>query len=77
MILLTHQWNPRVWLLGADDSLTLIRDEHVADMDQADFDELVRGTGLRSGHRVCDTYDSHAAVERHRAWTAAIRAAMG
>jgi hypothetical protein len=66
----------KVWLLGADDRLTEIRDEHVAEMAQADFDELVDGTGpLR--RRVGDAYDPHAAVERHRAWTAAIRAAMG
>jgi hypothetical protein len=31
-------------LLGADDVLTLIEDEHVAEMAQADFNELVRGT---------------------------------
>jgi hypothetical protein len=66
----------KAWLLGADDRLTEIRDEHVAKMAQADFDELVDGTGpLR--RRVGDTYDPHAAVERHRAWTAEIRAAMG
>jgi hypothetical protein len=66
----------KVWLLGADDRLTEIRDEHVAEMAQADFDELVEGIGpLR--RRVADVCDPHAAVERHRAWTAAIRAAMG
>jgi hypothetical protein len=66
----------KVWVLGADDRLTEIRDEHVAEMAQADFDELVEGIGpLR--RRVSDVCDPHAAVERHRAWTAAIRAAMG
>ena len=66
----------RAWLLGADDSLTEIRDEHVAEMAQADFDELVDGTGpLR--RRVDDAYEPQAAVARYRAWTAAIRAAMG
>jgi hypothetical protein len=66
----------RVWLLGADDSLTLIRDEHVAEMDQRDFDELVYGTGpLR--YQVGDAYDPLAEVEQHRAWTAAIRARIG
>ena len=66
----------KAWLLGADDRLTEIRDEHVAEMTQADFDELVEGTGpLR--RRAGDAYDPQAAVERHRAWTAAIRAQMG
>jgi hypothetical protein len=42
-------------------------------MAQADFDELVEGIGpLR--RRAGDVRDPHAAVERHRAWTAAIRA---
>jgi hypothetical protein len=54
----------KVWLLGADDRLTEIRDEHVAEMAQADFDELVEGIGpLR--RRVGDVCDPHAAVERH------------
>jgi hypothetical protein len=61
------------WILGADDTLTEIRDEHVADMEQADFDELVDGTGLR--WRVDDAYEA-AAVGRHAAWTAAIRASV-
>jgi hypothetical protein len=66
----------KVWLLGADDSLTEIRDEHVAAMDQRDFDALVDGTGpLR--RRAGDAHDPHAAVAQHAAWTAAIRAAMG
>jgi hypothetical protein len=66
----------RVWLLGADDMLTLIEDRHVEAMPQADFDELIDGTGpLR--YRVGDAYDPVAAVARHAAWTAAIRAAMG
>jgi hypothetical protein len=61
------------WLLGADDTLTEIRDEHVAEMEQADFDELVAGTGLR--WRLDDAYEA-AAVGRHVAWTAAIRASI-
>jgi hypothetical protein len=66
----------KVWLLGADDSLTEIRDEHVAAMDQRDFDALVDGTGpLR--RRVGDIRDPHAAVAQHAAWTAAIRARIG
>lgn len=66
----------KVWLLGADDTLTEIRDEHVEAMPQADFDELVDGTGpLR--HRVGGAYNPQAAVERHRALTAAIRARIG
>jgi hypothetical protein len=65
----------KVWLLGADDSLTLIEDHHVAEMEQDDFDELVDGAGpLR--YRVGDAYDAVGAVERHRAWTAAIRASI-
>ena len=62
--------------MGADDTLTEIRDEHVADWEQPDFDELVRGTGPLQ-YRVGDAYDPAAAVERHAAWTAAIRAAIG
>jgi hypothetical protein len=58
---------------GADDSLTLIEDQHVAEMDQRDFDQLVARTGLLR-YRVGDTYDPHAAVERHASWTAEIRA---
>jgi hypothetical protein len=66
----------KVWLLGADDSLTEIRDEHVAAMDQRDFDALVDGTGpLR--RRADDVKDPQAAVAQHAAWTAAIKAAMG
>src|ERR1700761_2110366 len=66
----------KVWLLGGDDSLTEIRDVHVAAMDQRDFDALVDGTGpLR--RRAGDAHDPHAAVAQHAAWTAAIRAAMG
>jgi hypothetical protein len=61
------------WLLGADDRLTEIRDDHVAEMEQADFDELVAGTGLR--WRVDDAYAA-AAVGRHAEWTAAIRASI-
>jgi hypothetical protein len=65
----------KVWLLGDDDSLTEIRDEHVAAMDQRDFDALVDGTGpLR--RRAGDVKDPHAGVVQHAAWTAAIRAAM-
>jgi hypothetical protein len=67
----------KVWLLGgADDTLTLIEDRHVADMAQADFDALVDGIGPLS-YQVGDAYSPAAAVEQHRAWTAAIRAAMG
>ena len=48
----------KAWLLGADDRLTEIRDEHVAEMAQADFDELVEGIGpLR--RRVSDVYKPH------------------
>jgi hypothetical protein len=64
----------KAWLLGADDSLTLIEDHHVADMQQCDFDELVAGTGLR--WQVDDAYEA-AAVGRHAAWTAAIRGSIG
>jgi hypothetical protein len=66
----------KAWLLGADDSLTEIRDEHVAEMAQADFDALVEGLGA-SRWRDGDAYDPCAAVERHAAWTAAIRARIG
>src|SRR5579875_1950251 len=66
----------RVWLLGADDPLSLIEDRHVADMAQADFDELVDVTGpLR--YRVGDSYDPGAAMAGHTVWTAEIRAAIG
>ena len=66
----------RVWLLGADDVLSLIEDHHVAETDQADFDELLAGTGpLR--HRVGDAYDPAAAVAQHAAWTATIRTRIG
>jgi hypothetical protein len=54
------------WLLGADATLTEIRDEHVAEMDQCDFDELVAGLGP-SRTLAGDDYDPHTAVERHRA----------
>jgi hypothetical protein len=64
------------WLLGADDTLTEIRDEHVADMAQSDFDELVGSHGPERW-RVGDAYDPAAAVERHAEWTAAIRARIG
>jgi hypothetical protein len=37
---------------------------------------LLDGTGPLS-HQVGDAYNPAAAVEQHRAWTAAIRAAMG
>jgi hypothetical protein len=61
------------WLLRADDTLTEILDAHVAEMDQGDFDELVEGLGPLSG----DACDPVAAVEQHRAWTAAIRDRIG
>ncbi|MCW2651244.1 MAG: hypothetical protein JWR32_2220 [Mycobacterium sp.] len=63
----------RAWLLGADDSLTVIEDHHVAEMEQRDFDELVDGTGLR--WRVDDAYAA-AAVGRHAEWTRQIRASI-
>jgi hypothetical protein len=63
------------WLLGADGRLTQIRYEHVADMLQRDFDELVGGSGP-FGYQAGDAYDPAAAVEQHRAWTAAIRASI-
>jgi hypothetical protein len=63
------------WLLGADDTLTEIRDEHVAQMEQREFDELVEGLGP-SRTLAGEDYDPHGAVERHAAWTAAIQAAM-
>lgn len=63
----------RAWLLGADDSLTLIDDHHVADMEQADFDELVQGTGPFE-HEARGAYDPAAAVEQHGEWTRQIRA---
>jgi hypothetical protein len=62
-----------VSLLGADDSLTLIEDRHVAEMEQSDFDELVEGTGLR--WQVDDAYAA-AAVGRHAEWTRQIRASI-
>ena len=59
------------WLLGADDTLTEIRDEHVAEMEQRDWDELVEGCGpLR--YQVGHAYDPVAAVEQHRVWTRVI-----
>jgi hypothetical protein len=60
------------WLLGADDTLSEIRDEHVADMAQEDFDELVEGRGP-SKTLAGSSYDPQAVVEKHRDWTAAIR----
>jgi hypothetical protein len=44
-------------------------------MEQADFDEFVEGRGPLS-YQAGDAYDHAAAVERHRAWTAAIRASI-
>jgi hypothetical protein len=58
----------KAWLLGADDTLTEIRDEHVADLEQREFDELVEGLG---------SDDPQAAVADYAALTAAIRDAMG
>jgi hypothetical protein len=55
--------------LGADDTLTEIRDDHVADLEQREFDELVEGLGTSD--------DPQAAVAAYAALTAAIRAAMG
>jgi hypothetical protein len=50
---------------------TAARDEHVAAMEQRDFDELVEGCGpLR--YQVGHAYDPVAAVEQHRVWTRVI-----
>jgi hypothetical protein len=65
-----------VWLLGADDTLTLIRDEHLAEMEQREFDELVEGLGT-SRTLAWDADDPQAAVAAYAALTAAIRAKMG
>jgi hypothetical protein len=62
------------WSLGADDTLTEIRDEHAAEMDQADFDDLVEGLGP-SRTLAGDDHDPHAAVARHAAWTVRVIAA--
>jgi hypothetical protein len=61
------------WLLDADDTLTEIRDDHVAEMEQRDFDDLVEGLGP-SRTLAGDAYDPWGAVAQHRAWTRAIRA---
>src|SRR5271163_3141253 len=66
----------RVWLLGADDTLTLIDDRHVADLGQREFDELVAGLGT-SRTLAWDADDPQAAVAAYAALTAAIRVAMG
>ena len=66
----------KAWLLGADDTLTEIRDEHVADLGQREFDELVAGLGT-SRTLAWDADDPQAAVAAYAASTAAIRAAMG
>jgi hypothetical protein len=62
------------WLLGADDTLTEIRDEHVAEMEQREFDELVEGLG--PSRTLAGNDDPRGAVERHAGWTAAIRASI-
>jgi hypothetical protein len=62
--------------LGTDGALTLIEDHHVAEMDQSDIDELVDGTGPFE-YQARDSYNPQAAVEQHRAWTAAIRSSIG
>jgi hypothetical protein len=66
----------KAWLLGADDTLTEIRDEHVADMEQREFDELVEGLGT-SRTLAWDADDPQAAVAAYAVLTAAISAAMG
>jgi hypothetical protein len=66
----------KAWLLGADDTLTEIRDEHVADLEQREFDELVEGLGT-SRTLAWDADDPQAAVAAYAALTAAIRAKMG
>ena len=65
----------RVWLLGADDTLALIEDHHVADMEQREFDALVEGLGA-SRWRCGGAYDPAAAVERHAEWTRQISVAI-
>lgn len=62
----------KTWLLGADDTLTLIEDHHVAEFEQRDFDELVEGLGP-SRTLAGDADDSWGAVELHAAWTRGIR----
>jgi hypothetical protein len=66
----------KVWLLGADDALSLIEDHHVAELGQREFDELVEGLGT-SRTLAWDADDPQAAVAAYAALTAAIRAAMG
>jgi hypothetical protein len=66
----------KAWLLGADDTLTEIRDEHVADWEQREFDELVEGLGT-SRTLAWDADDPQAAVAAYAALTATIRAKMG
>ena len=66
----------KTWLWGADDSLTLIEDHHVAEMDQREFDELVEGLGTERT-LAWDADDPQAAVAAYAALTAAIRARTG
>jgi hypothetical protein len=66
----------KTWVLGADDSLTEIRDEHVAELEQREFDELVEGLGT-SRTLARDVDDPRAAVAAYAALTAAIRAKIG
>ncbi len=66
----------KAWLLGADDRLTEIRDEHVAELEQREFDELVDGLGT-SRTLAFDADDPQAAVAVYAALTAAIRAKIG
>jgi hypothetical protein len=66
----------KAWLLGADDTLTEIRDEHVAELEQREFDELVEGLGT-SRTLAWDVDDPRAAVAVYAALTAAIRAKIG
>jgi hypothetical protein len=66
----------RVWLLGADDALSLIEDHHIAELDQRQFDELVDGLGT-SRTLAWRADDPQAAVVAYAALTAEIRAAIG
>jgi hypothetical protein len=54
----------RAWLLGADDTLTEIRDEHVAEMEQRDFDALVEGLGLTAANN--EPMSGCSAARRHK-----------
>jgi hypothetical protein len=66
----------KAWLLAADDTLSEIGDELVAELEQRVFDELVEGLGT-SRTLAWDADDPRAAVAAYAALTAAIRARMG